>query len=155
MFARLGQLTFTLAAFPTIDTVMLELDGVPVTSFSSEGIDISSGMDRDYFLGTGIVSENLVDTPVSWQYVTSPIQVTGIARAFEANVQWALFDNDGLQLVSGFTTASTAGPDWGDFSFTVTYTVDEPQVGTLQVWEESAQDGSKLHLRETVLWLIP
>jgi spore germination protein GerM len=155
MFARLGQLTYTLAAFPTIDTVMLELDGVPVATFSSEGIDISTGMDRDYFLGTGIVSENLVDSPASWQFVSSPIQVTGIARAFEANVQWALFDADGLQLVSGFTTASTAGPDWGDFSFAVNYTVDRTQVGTLQVWEESAQDGSRLHLRETVLWLTP
>ena len=114
-----------------------------------------TGMDRAYFLGTGVVSENLVDSPASWQYVSSPIQVTGIARAFEANVQWALFDADGLQLRSEFTTASIAGPDWGDFNFSVEYTVDRVQVGTLQVWEESAQDGSKLHLRETTLWLTP
>lgn len=155
MLARLAQLTYTLAALPTIDTVMLELDGVPVTIFSSEGIEISAGMDRDYFLTTGMVSENLVDSPAYWQYVESPIQVTGIARAFEATVDWALFDADGAQLISGFVTASTAGPDWGDFTITIPYSVDSLQVGTLQVWETSAMDGSKLHLRETVMWLTP
>ena len=155
MLARLGQLTYTLAAFPTIDSVMLELDGAPVTIFSSEGIDISTGMDRDYFLGTGVISENLVDSPAYWQYVSSPIQVKGIARAFEATVLWALYDNDGAELTSGFTTATTAGPDWGDMLFSIPYTVDRPQVGTLQVWEESAKDGSMLFLRETVLWLTP
>jgi hypothetical protein len=155
MFARLGQLTYTLAAFPTIDTVMLELDGVPVTSFSSEGIDIAGGMDRDYFLGPGVVSENLVDSPASWQYVESPIQVTGIARAFEATVDWALYDRDGAQLISGFVTASTGAPDWGDFSITIPYAVDELQVGTLQIWETSAKDGSRTFLRETILWLTP
>lgn len=155
MFARLAQLTYTLAALPTIDTVMLELDGVAVTTFSGEGIDISGGMDRDYFLSTGVVSENLVDNPASWQYVESPIQVNGIARAFEATVDWALFDSDGAQLISGFVTASTAGPDWGDFTISIPYSVTELQVGTLQVWETSAMDGSKLHLRETVMWLTP
>jgi len=155
MLSRLGQLTFTLAAFPAIDTVMLELDSVPVTSFSSEGIDISGGMDRDYFLGTGVVPEILVDGPASWQFVESPIEVTGIARAFEATVDWALYDNDGLELVSGFTTASISGPDWGDMTFTIPYTVTDLQVGTLEVWETSAMDGSRTDLRETVVWLTP
>ena len=155
MLSRLGQLTFTLAAFPAIDTVMLELDGVPVTSFSSEGIDISGGMDRDYFLGTGVVPEILVDGPAFWQFVESPIEVTGIARAFEATVDWALYDNDGLELVSGFTTASISGPDWGDMAFTIPYTVTDLQVGTLEVWETSAMDGSRTDLRETVVWLTP
>jgi hypothetical protein len=155
MLSRLGQLTFSLAAFPAIDTVMLELDGVPVTSFSSEGIDISGGMDRDYFLGTGVVPEILVDSPASWQFVESPIEVTGIARAFEATVDWALYDNDGLELASGFTTASISGPDWGDMAFTIPYTVTDLQVGTLEVWETSAMDGSRTDLRETVVWLTP
>lgn len=155
MLARLAQLTYTLAAFDDIDTVMLELDGVPVNTFSSEGIDISTGMDRDYFLGTGVVPEILVDTPAWWQFVESPIAVTGIARAFEATVDWALFDAEGLELASGFTTASTGAPDWGDMMFNIAYNVDHLQVGTLQVWETSAQDGSRLNLREAVVWLSP
>lgn len=155
MHARLGQLTFTLADLPTIDTVMLELDGAPVTSFSSEGIDISAGMDRDYFLGTGVVPEILVDSPAYWEFVENPISVTGIARAFEATVDWALYDRDGLELARGFTTASVGGPDWGDMAFTIPYTVTELQVGTLEVWETSAMDGSRTDLRETVVWLAP
>jgi hypothetical protein len=155
MLARLAQLTYTLTAFPTIDTVLLELDGVPVSVFSGEGIDISGGMDREYFLGTGVVPEILVDSPASWQYVESPIVVTGIARAFEATVDWALFDREGVELNRGFVTASIGAPDWGDMTFPVPYAVTEQQVGTLQVWETSAKDGSRINLRETVMWLTP
>jgi hypothetical protein len=155
MLARLGQLTYTLTTFATIDTVLLELDGVPVTVFSSEGIDISGGLDRDYFLDTGAVPEILVDTPAAWQYVEGPIDVTGVARVFEATVDWELLDNDGAVLRSGFTTASIGGPFWGRFAFAIPYTVTERQVGSLVVWETSAMDGSRTDLRETPVWLTP
>jgi spore germination protein GerM len=155
MLARLGQLTYTLTAFATIDTVLLELDGVPVTVFSSEGIDISGGLDRDYFLGTGVVPEILVDTPGAWEYVSTPITVTGVARVFEATVDWELLDNDGSVLDSGFATASIGGPFWGEFTFPPNYTVAEREVGTLVVWETSAADGSRTFLRETPVWLMP
>ena len=55
----------------------------------------------------------------------------------------------------GFVTASIGAPEWGEMMFTVPYTVGEQQVGTLQVWETSAKDGSRINLRETVVWLTP
>ncbi len=155
MLARLGQLTYTLTAFATIDKVMLELDGVPVSIFSSEGIDISGGLDREYFFGAGAVPEILVDTPAAWQYMSSPITVTGVARVFEATVDWELLDSDGLVLTDGFARASIGGPFWGEFTFLPTYSITDRQVGTLAVWETSAMDGSRTHLRETPVWLMP
>ncbi len=73
----------------------------------------------------------------------------------EAAVDWALYDRDGLELAGGFTMATAGGPDWGDIAFTIPYSVTELQVGTLEVWETSAMDGSRTHLRETVVWLTP
>ena len=70
-------------------------------------------------------------------------------------MQWGLYDNDGLPIEEGFTMASTGGPDWGTFQFAVTYEVDTPQLGALIMWEESARDGSRIHLVEHPVWLTP
>lgn len=155
MLMRLGELTYTLTAFDTIDTVELELDGVEVDVFSSEGIVIDGGMTEAYFFGPGLIPEHFPLTPVWWQYAENPIEVTGYSRAFEATINWELYDQDGLLLASGFETTGSAGPDFGPMSFTVDYTVDELQLGTLDVFEFSAMDGSVIGLRETVVWLVP
>jgi hypothetical protein len=155
MFGRLAQLTFTLIPFDAIDEVALELDGMAVTVFSSEGIDISDGLDVDFFAGTGVLPEKLPLAPAWFEFVESPFTVTGYSRAFEATVNWELYDDDGALLAEGFETTGSAGPDFGEMTFDVSYTVDRPQVGTLMVFELSAMDGSVIHLRETALWLMP
>jgi hypothetical protein len=48
-----------------------------------------------------------------------------------------------------------AGPDWGSFTFDVAYVLDRRQVGTLTLVEFSAQDGSRINVRETAVWLEP
>ncbi len=155
MFSRLGQLTFTLTAYPDIDVVHLELDGTPVTVFSSEGIDISSGLDPEYFFDLGVMPEVFPQSPAAFEFVESPFDVLGWSRAFEATISWELYDRDGLLLNEGFETTGAAGPEFGVMSFDVDYTVTERQVGTLMVFENSAMDGSRIHLREVPLWLEP
>jgi germination protein M len=155
MFGRLAQLTFTLVPFDGIDEVMLELEGVPVDTFSSEGIEIGDGLDAAFFTDTGVMPEKLPLSPAWWEFVESPFTVTGYSRAFEATVNWQLYDNDGALLVEGFATTGSSGPDFGPMTFEVTYTVDRPQVGELMVFEYSAKDGSVIDLRETALWLMP
>lgn len=155
MFARLGQLTFTLVQFDDIDTVMLELDGVPVDVFSSEGIDISAGLDPDFFFGTGIVPELLNTSPAWWQHVESPLDIEGWSRAFEATFLYMVTDNDGLPLAEGFVTAGGGGPDFDEFTFSVPFDVDHRQLGALFLYTESAVDGSVEDLRETPIWLEP
>ncbi|MCP4224318.1 MAG: hypothetical protein GY773_13325, partial [Actinomycetia bacterium] len=151
----LAQLVFTLTQFSTVDEVVLLIEGQQVEFFGSHGMDVTPSIDRDYFLGGGLVAEILIDTPAWFAPAGSPILVSGLARAFEATVQWALYDNDGLVLDEGFTMASTGGPDWGTFQFAVPYTVDTPQLGALMMWEDSARDGSPIHLVEHPIWLTP
>ncbi|MBT8207884.1 MAG: GerMN domain-containing protein, partial [Acidimicrobiia bacterium] len=47
--SRLAQVVYTLTQFSTVDEVVFELDGKPVTQFSGEGIDLRDPVDRsDY-----------------------------------------------------------------------------------------------------------
>lgn len=151
----LTQLVFTLTQFPTVDDVVLLIEGEEVESFGSHGMDISPSLDRDAILPWGLVPEILIDEPAWFAQTESPLLVTGIARAFEATVQWGVYDNDGLPIEEGFTMASTAGPDWGTFQFAVPYTVDSPQLGSVIMWEDSAKDGTPIHIVEHPIWLNP
>jgi hypothetical protein len=155
MFGRLAQLTFTLLPFDGVDEVMLELEGIPIDTFSSEGIEIGDGLDVEFFTDTGVIPEKLPLAPAWWEFVESPFTVTGYSRAFEATVNWQLYDNDGALLAEGAETTGSSGPDFGPMTFEVEYTVDRPQVGELMVFEYSAKDGSVIDLRETALWLMP
>lgn len=151
----LAQLVFTLTQFPAVDEVVLLIEGEQVELFGSHGMDVTPSLTRDGFLGSGLVAEILIDQPGFFDQADNPVLVTGIARAFEAVVQWALYDNDGLPLGEGFTMASAGGPDWGTFQFAVAYTVDTPQLGALIMWEGSAKDGTPIHLVEHPVWLTP
>lgn len=153
--AVLAQLVFTLTQFPTVDEVVLLVEGVEVEFYGGHGMEVTPSLTRDSFLGSGLVAEILIDSPAWFAQTESPLLVTGIARAFEATVQWALYDNDGVLIDEGFTMASAGGPDWGTFQFAVPYTVDSPQLGALMMWEDSAQDGSPIHLVEHPIWLTP
>jgi hypothetical protein len=155
MFGRLAQVTFTLTAFPTIDTVVLELDGVAVTVFSSEGIDITGGLDPAYFFDVGVIPEVFPEAPAAFEFVADPFEVGGWSRAFEATINWELYDRDGSLLADGFETTGAAGPEFGVMAFDVDYTVASRQVGSLVVFEISAADGSRNNLREVPIWLEP
>ncbi len=155
MFGRLAQLTFTLLPFEEIDEIAIELDGVPVTVFSSEGLDISDGLDVAYFNDVGVIAEKTPLAPAWFEFVESPFTVTGYSRAFEATVNWELYDNDGSLIAEGFATTGSGDATFREMTFEVVYDVDRPQVGELMVFEFSAMDGSVIDLRETALWLLP
>lgn len=155
MLARLGQLSFTLTEFPDIDSVELELDGVPVDVFSSEGIDISDGLDPDFFFGTGVMPEHFPTAPAWYEFVEAPITVTGYSRAFEATIQWQLLDASGALITEGFETTGSAGPDFGPMEFEIDVDVDTRQRATIRIFESSAKDGSPTDIRDTVVWLEP
>ena len=66
-----------------------------------------------------------VTSPHSGARVSSGFAVTGCSRTFESTVVWKLKGRDGS----------------GPFSFTISYTAPEPQIGHLEVYEEDASDG--------------
>jgi germination protein M len=94
----------------------------------------------------------LVESPLAFEDVTSPLRVTGTANTFEATFSYELTDTDGLIVDENFVTATSGTGTRGTFDFTTEpYTVPFDGVGALIVFERSAKDGSKINLVEIPL----
>lgn len=146
MFARLAQVVYTLTRLSDIDAVAFEIEGEAVTVFSSEGIELDGPQQRDDYYD--LLPPIFVDHPAWGEPVTSPIQVSGLSNVFEAVSQVMLTDDDGEPLFEETVMASCGTGCWGDWSIEIPYEVDREQFGALIVWEFSAQDGSRIHIRE-------
>lgn len=83
-------------------------------------------------------------TPAPNDEIDNEIVVRGLARVFEATIQYELEDGHYV-LASGFTTASSGAPDWGEFEITINVDFISSSTATLILYEESAKDGSRLH----------
>ena len=84
----------------------------------------------------------LVESPLPFADVTTPLQVTGTANTFEATFEYELKDSSGNVVDTHFVTATSGTGTRGTFDFT-TKAVDDP--ATLVVFETSAEDGSRIH----------
>lgn len=146
MFARLAQVVYTLTRLPGIDSVAFEIEGDPVTVFSSEGIELDGPQQRDDYYD--LLPPIFVDYPAWGEPVTSPIGVSGLSNVFEAVSQVLLTDDDGEPLFEETVMATCGTGCWGDWSLEIPYEVDRDQFGALIVWEFSAEDGSRIHIRE-------
>ena len=97
----------------------------------------------------------LVEHPSPDEQVTSPLHVTGNANTFEATFEYKLEDANGKILAKGFTTATSGSGARGTFDFTIPFTIDSAQNGTLVVYESSAENGAAINQREIALRLTP
>ncbi len=129
--AALAQVVYSLTEFPTVETV-----------------NGKTRQDVEDF-----VPAILVEHPTPGEEVTSPLHVTGNADTFEATFEYELKDAGGTVIAKGFTTATSGSGMRGTFEFTVPFKVDHAQDGTLVVFESSAEDGSRIHIREIPLRL--
>jgi germination protein M len=94
----------------------------------------------------------LVESPLPFEQVSSPLNVTGTANTFEATFQYELLDADGNVVDKNFVTATSGTGTRGTFDFT-TGAFDD--VATLRVFENSAEDGSRIHEVEIPLNAAP
>jgi hypothetical protein len=80
--------------------------------------------------------------PAPGMVISDQFAMEGIANVFEGNVNYRLLDQEGVEIVSGFTTGSMG--DWGYFSeiIEVPGTVQDGEDLTLDVYTVSARDGS-------------
>jgi immunoglobulin-like protein involved in spore germination/sporulation and spore germination protein len=126
----LAQVVYTLTQFPTITSV--EIDGKTYTrkSFEEQTPAI------------------LVESPLPFADVTSPITSSGTANTFEASFNYEVYDVDGNMVDENFVTATSGTGTRGTFEFT---TGDFDSISKLVVFEPSAEDGSKTKLVEIPL----
>jgi hypothetical protein len=84
--------------------------------------------------------------PVAGQQVDTEVEIVGCSNVYEATVQYRIVDPSGEVRAEGFTTATCGSGCVGEFRETVTL----PSAGTwtIQVFSESAEDGSDLELTE-------
>jgi hypothetical protein len=129
-----AQVVYTLTQFPTVESV--ELDGKTYTRADFE--DVTPAI--------------LVESPLPFEEVSSPLRVTGTANTFEATFSYELTDTDGRIVDENFVTATSGTGERGTFDFTTDdFTVPFDGVGSLIVFERSAEDGSRIHLVEIPL----
>ena len=94
----------------------------------------------------------LVESPLPFQDVTSPVRASGTANTFEANFNYELTDTDGRIVDENFVTATSGTGTRGTFEFTTKpFTIPFDGVGSLIVFELSAEDGSRTKLVEIPL----
>lgn len=151
MFGRLAQLTYTLTAFPAVDSVLLLENGTVVEVFSSEGIVLDGSMERADFEDQlpGI----LVESPAWGAPVSLPFEASGTAAAFEAVFQAQLLVDGNATFEPPFVM-SESGVGFAPFTFEVDADLVPPTEAVLRVWEFSAQDGSVVSERLVPLSVI-
>ncbi len=97
-----------------------------------------------------------VTSPTAGQEVESPFQAMGCSNTFEATLSWRLLaGREDQVLAEGFGTATAGSGQVGTFTIDVEYTVPDTQIGTLEVFENSPEDGSVQLLSRTPLLLRP
>lgn len=97
----------------------------------------------------------LVESPLPFTHVPSPIRATGTANTFEATFQYELKDAAGKILAKHFVTATSGNGVRGTFDVSIPFTVTRTQNGTLTVYEDSAATGERINEYAIPLTLSP
>ena len=135
--AALAQTVFTLTQFPGRSQV--EVDGKTYSRSDFEGVTPAI----------------LVESPLPFQAVSSPLEATGTANTFEATFQYELTDENGNVIAKNFVTATSGSGVRGTFDVTIPFGVPNQGPGKLTVFEVSAKDGSRIHQVSIPLTLEP
>lgn len=131
---RQAQVVYTLTQFPAVSRV----------AFRSAGAPVGTPVGRADF--TDLLPAIVVLGPVIGERVANPVTVTGTADVFEGTVSVRVLDATGHEIATAFTTASCGTGCRGDYRLAVGYPVTTAQRGTIEVYEVSAKDGSRLHV---------
>ena len=150
---RLGQVVYTLTQFPSIKSVVFQIEGQTAEIFSGEGVVLDKPVGRTDYVA--LLPDIWVDRPAFNAAIGNPAHVTGNANVFEATFRIAILDGAGKVLVDQMAMATCGTGCRGTFDVTIPYTVTKAQYGTLRVYFGSAQDGSPQGIRDYRVWLTP
>jgi len=110
VLGRLAQVVYTLTQFPTVKSVLFQIDGQRVTVFGGEGVVLGEPVGRaDY---TDQLPAIFVDRPAWGGVLGNPGRVVGMANVFEATFRVQILDAGGRALADAPVTA-TCGTEIG------------------------------------------
>jgi hypothetical protein len=97
----------------------------------------------------------LVESPLPFASVHSPLRLGGTANTFEATFQYELRDAAGKVLEQHFVTATSGNGIRGTYGVSIPFTVKAPTKATLTAYEVSAENGSRVNQVDIPLTLEP
>jgi spore germination protein GerM len=147
----LSQIVYTLTQFDSIDEVLFQVEGEPLTNFG--GYDLDGAQSRADFVDQ--LPFILVQSPGIGERVASPVTIAGTSDVFEAVVSVEILGENGDTLASTFTMATCGTGCRGTYTTDVEYSVETRQSGTIRVYEVSAMDGSPIHVVDIPVMLTP
>ncbi len=126
--AARAQVVYTLTQFPTVGSVEFGTGAAAVgrADFEAETPRI------------------LVESPLPFDAVTSPVRLAGTSDTFEANFTAELVAADGTVLDKHFVTATSGSGTRGTYATTLAYPAGTTGSATVKVWEPSAENGQPL-----------
>ncbi|MGR6319389.1 Gmad2 immunoglobulin-like domain-containing protein [Micromonospora soli] len=128
---RRAQVVWTLTQFPTVRRVAFTSTDTAPTG-------------RDEY--ADLLPPIVVTAPATGDRVTSPVTVTGTADVFEATVSVRVLDAAGREIGTAFTLATCGSGCRGDYRASVRYRRATTGPGTVEVYEVSARDGSRINV---------
>lgn len=149
LMARLAQLVFTVTQFPSVNAVLLKLDGAVVELFGGEGIMIDGPLTRAW--SENMAPAVLVESPAPFDRVSSPVRVWGSANTFEATFMLRITDPAGVVLYEHFQTATSGSGTRGTFDVSISITPTVHGTGMLRAWSNSPEDGHEIDVVEIPL----
>jgi sporulation and spore germination protein/immunoglobulin-like protein involved in spore germination len=153
VLGRLGQVVYTLTQFPSVKSVLFEVEGREVHAFGGEGAVLDGPVGRSDY--DSVLPNIFVDRPAWGAALGNPGRVSGNANVFEATFRITLLDASRKELVDQQAMATCGSGCRGTFDVTIRYDVAKAQWGTLRVWDGSAKDGTPQDVREYPVWLTP
>ena len=135
--AALAQTVYTLTQFPGRDSAVVN------------GKRYGRGDFEDF------TPAILVETPLPFAIVSSPLHLAGTANTFEATFEYELKNASGAIVKKSFVTATSGSGVRGTYDVTVPFAVTSAGNGTLTVYESSAKDGSRINVVDVPLRLAP
>jgi ABC-type phosphate transport system substrate-binding protein len=136
-----GQIVYTLTQFPSVTGALVTAAGSPVPLANGADRTLQGPATRRDYEDLTPDAQIFIVTPKRDSTVSSPVEVTGTAQVFEANLMLEV-RADGKLLQTHQITATNGAPERGTF----TQTLDlQPGTYSLVLYEPSAADGSHLH----------
>ncbi len=144
---REAQIVFTATQVPEVDEVMILVEGEPYMG----AVNPSS---RDEY--EDVAPPIVVEQPKIGDSIELPLFVGGTANVFEGTVTIEIDKTEeNEQPLQTFATATCGSGCWGDFTKKIEFNLDKPTRVRLNIYEESAEDGSRQNVISLPITLRP
>lgn len=146
--SRLAQVVYTLTRLPTIQRVIIHVNGEPSPAFLDQGASANERLTRDDFVD--YLPSIFVDSPALGGHTgtLNGLRITGKANVFEAQFQLVVIDAASDDVISRTVHASCGTGCWGNFDVKLPLELGPDEYLRIQTYNPSARDGAPENMRE-------